>query len=188
MRGDVTAKIGDRLEIEGLIKVYCHWAVVSEIGKVNRFLRRLRGLFHKPPDDGDFCFKMMHFTGYTGIVEIQNIREYGRRLRINNSRDQQNTVLSPHQIRLNIKNITDNPDLIGQYNLLTNNCEDIVNYIRYGMKESDQTVAYIHYIGDVLRYLLPPGSFMFAWFIGDLNVALVVLTILVYLKFFYQRP
>ena len=66
-------------------------------------------------------------------------------------------VLPPEQISHNMNNISENSDLIGQYSLWTNNCEDFANYIRYGIKGSDQISFYWSYKSDVLFHLLLVG-------------------------------
>ena len=164
---------------------------MSEIAHVNRsqFSKWLRSLFRDPPDDGDRCLYMMHFAGtlMQANVVVQDIRECNRRLRINNSKDLQKTMLSPHQIRRNICNIIENPSPIGQYNLLTNNCEDFANYIRYGIRESDQILYYMAYSGDVLFYLLLFGFLLFACFANwYATMNLAVLLLLLYVLHIYE--
>ena len=123
--------------------------------------------------------KMMHFTGTLTQVDVvaQNIREYERRLRVNNSKDRRRKVLPPDQIKRNMNNISENSDLIGQYNLRTNNCEDFANYIRYGIKESDQISYYLSYKSDVLFHLLMVGFIL----------AIVVIVIMAYLLYIYSH-
>ena len=201
--GDVQARIGDRLEIEGLVHAYCHWAVVSEIAQdtLKPLPRWLRKIFPHPLSDEALCVGIMHFTGTSlseTTVEVQNIRSYDRKLRVNNLKDRQTKVLSPHQIRRNIYNINEDPSLIGKYNLLTNNCEDFVNFIRYGIRESDQISYYMEYIsdvliyymaysGDALFYLLLFGFLVFAWFANwYATMNLVPLLLLLYVLHIYE--
>ena len=87
--------------------------------------------------------------GNVSII-VEPIEEFDRRLRINNKKDQEREVLSDYKIRENIQSVIDNPDLIGEYNLFLNNCEDFANYIRYGVKECDQLG-----VMNIVRELLP---------------------------------
>ena len=150
--------------------VYCHWAVVSEITRFNTrswVSRWLRRLFSKHPDDGDLFLNMIHFTGtIQANVAVQDIRSYNRKLRVNNSKDRDKEMLSPHQIRRNIYSLSEDPSLSGEYSLLTNNCEDIANYIRYGKRESDQIVLCKACTSGVLFRLLLVAFILALVFIG----------------------
>ena len=87
--------------------------------------------------------------GNVSII-VEPIKEFDRRLKVNNKKDRSREVLSDHQIRLNIQRFIEKPALIGEYNLLLNNCEDFANHIRYGVKECDQLG-----IMNIVRGLVP---------------------------------
>ncbi|XP_072024675.1 uncharacterized protein [Amphiura filiformis] len=167
-RGKIILKIGDRLEVKGFAKGsnhrphYYHWAVVKEVGsnpKMIHFTVRIGGAA-----SGLASFIVMVFfslllrclsfigagsgaaSAATSVVKgnatiiVDNITECDRKIRVNNKKDQSRnvTVLSENEIRRRIGCVERDQALIGQYNLFTNNCESFANYIRYGIKESDQ--------------------------------------------------
>ena len=71
-------------------------------------------------------------------VKVEKLANYKRKIRVNNEKDKSRKVLTIEKIKENMRQVLDNPELVGQYNLIRNNCEHFANFIRYGFAESDQ--------------------------------------------------
>ena len=71
-------------------------------------------------------------------VKVEKLANYERKIRVNNEKDKSCIVLAIEMITENMRQVLENPNLVGQYNLIKNNCEHFANFIRYGLKESDQ--------------------------------------------------
>ncbi|XP_072047148.1 uncharacterized protein [Amphiura filiformis] len=74
----------------------------------------------------------------TAIVKIA---DFPRPIKINNSKDSQARVLPTTEIRRRIDAVQVVPDLMEPHDVVTNNCEHFVNYIRYNRRESMQVVG-----------------------------------------------
>ncbi len=161
--GEVILRVGDRLQITGVAKrpddpPYYHWAVVVMVSN-GKFVMMHVTSDSEEASSGASPGMMSGLLGYFGggasasvpggsmalqgakgnaTLHVEEIQQYERRIRVNNQKDRERNVLSDDQIRAQIQRVQQNKALVGEYNLITNNCEDLVNYIRYGVKESDQ--------------------------------------------------
>ncbi|XP_072048000.1 uncharacterized protein [Amphiura filiformis] len=170
-RGDVKLKIGDRLKMEMLkdttftSMLYSHWGVVSNVPECV-FLGFSPGIVPNPSSSGSTSSRSSSSNPFQSLnsfsssshrpnssnkpfryisalysLEELKIAEFPKKIKVDNSDDSFTKPLPETEIRKKIDGVMAVPDLMGPFDVVSNNCEHFVNCIRYGKKESRQVQA-----------------------------------------------